>query len=124
MPRYKARPLLPWLSTKSDFKDRRFVQVGNSLLLDKNFQALSAGARWLYICLADESGGEREVKFPHGAARKYGFAASSFDRYIKELREKGFVELTGGVGYGRFKANVYRFSFEWKAKSAPQNGEG
>lgn len=124
MARYKSRELRPWLSAKPDNKDRRFVQVGNSLLLDKRYQALSAGARNLYLCLANESGGQREVKFSHGAARKYGIASSSFDRYIRELRQAGFITLTGGVEHGRFEANVFSFSLDWKTKSAPQSGEG
>ena len=116
--------LRPWLSGRADNREGRFTQIGNTLLLDKRFQALSVGARWLYICLANESGGQREVKFPHGTARKYGIASSSFDRYIKELRETGFITLTGGMGYGRFEANVYRFSLDWKTKVAPHSGEG
>lgn len=116
--------LRPWLSAKPDSREGRFLQVGNSLLLDKRFQELSTGARMLYFCIANESGGQREVKFPHGAARKYGFASTSFERYVKELREKGFLFLTGGMDCGRFEANVYRFSFAWKTEPVPQSGEG
>ena len=41
----------PWLSARLDCKEGRFVQVGNSLLLSKEFQALTAGARFLYLCI-------------------------------------------------------------------------
>ena len=116
--------LRAWLSAKKDNREGRFVQIGNTLLLNKQFQNLSAGARMLYICVANESGGEREVRFSHGAARKYGIPSTSFDRHIKELREKGFITLTGGMDYGRFQANVYRFSLDWKTESAPHFGEG
>lgn len=116
--------MLPWLSAKPDGREGRFTQIGNTLLLDKRFQNLSVGARWLYICIANESGGKRELKFPHRAARKYNIPPTSFDRYIKELREKGFITLAGGMDYGQFQENVYRFSFDWKTESAPHFGEG
>ena len=50
----------PWLSARLDCKEGRFVQVGNSLLLSKEFQALTAGARFLYLCMTMESAGKRE----------------------------------------------------------------
>mgnify|MGYP006939728924 CR=1 FL=1 len=48
--------LLPHLSAKVDNKEKRFIQVGNSLLLSKQFHALSTGGRFLYFCMAMESG--------------------------------------------------------------------
>ena len=41
----KTRPLLPWLSANMDCVDRRFVQIGNSFMLDSRTQNLSAGAK-------------------------------------------------------------------------------
>lgn len=115
--------LLPWLSAKADGKEKRFIMVGNTILLDKRFQDLSAGARQLYLCLCMESGGKREVEFPHGAAKKYGFAKTSFDRYIRELETKGFVEKIESGELYQFSPNAYRFSLAWKLNSAPQFGE-
>lgn len=124
MARKKAGGALrPWLSAKPDGQEGRFTQIGNTLLLDKRFQQLSPGARWLYICLANESGGQREVKFSHGTARKYGVPPTTFDRYTKELKNAGFIALTGGLDYGRFSPNVFRFTLDWKTKPAPHFGE-
>lgn len=117
----------PWLSRKVDCKERRFIQVDNSLVLAKELHEISAGARWLYLCLAMESGENRDFIFTHGAAKKYGVRTSSFDRQVKELKEHGFIELVEDENMSQFAPNKYRFSFAWKglsAKSAPPNGEG
>lgn len=52
----------PWLSARLDCKEGRFIQVGNSLLLSKEFQALTAGARFLYLCMTMESGGRERLR--------------------------------------------------------------
>lgn len=115
--------LLPWLSAKVDGKEGRFLQVGNSLLLDKRYQSLTAGARHLYLCMALEAGGKQEVAFPHGTAKKYGIPSTTFDRNIKELQSNGFLEKIGPGTYWQYAPSVFRFSTDWKAKPAPRNGE-
>lgn len=115
--------LLPWLSARVDGNEKRFIMIGNSLLLDKRFQRLSTGARQLYQCLCMEAGGKREVAFPHGVAKKYGIAATSFDRHIRELQAQGFVEKVEDGNYWQYAPNVYRFSLTWKTDSAPHFGE-
>ena len=97
MARKNKGSLLPWLSAKRDGRDGRFVQVGNSLLLDKRFQKLKPAAQMLYICMSMEAGGKSGVAFPHGAARKYGFSDSTFDRNIRKLIDSGFIEKAGEI---------------------------
>lgn len=125
MPKRKSgSTLLPWLTAKPDGKERRFIQVGNSLVLDARFQALSTGARWLYLALCMEAGGKREVAFPHRAAKKFGIASTSFDRYIVELQRVGFVTRVEDGSFAQFAPAVYRFSLAWRTEPAPQAGEG
>lgn len=114
----------PWLSANRDNREGRFIQVGNSLLLDKeHFQKLSSSAKLLLFYMAMESGGKREFKFTYSAAKKYGLAATTFERAKKELQDAGFIERVYDEEYSQFKAAVYRFSLEWKGiKPAPQNG--
>lgn len=117
----KTPALSPWLSEKADGCDRRFIQVGNSLLLSDTFQALKPGARQLYLCMAMEAGGRRDFLFPQTAARKYGFAPRSFWSYVRELEEHGFI-LCRSMRSVR-KPNEYRFSFVWKGiRSSPAAG--
>ena len=125
MPKRRAgATLLPWITAKPDGKERRFIQVGNGLMLDSRFQALSSGARWLYLALCMEAGGKRAVAFPHRAAKKYGIAPTSFDRQVLELRKAGFVERVEDGDFAQFAPAVYRFSLVWRTESAPQPGEG
>ena len=60
-----------WMSAKADNKEKRFIQVGNSLLLSKEFQKLGVGARCLYMCMAMESAGKRGFEFPLSAAKSH-----------------------------------------------------
>lgn len=53
------------------------MQVGNTLLLSKEFQSLSAGAQMLYLCAYMESGGRRQFTLPARALKKYGTAFQS-----------------------------------------------
>lgn len=125
MPRRRSGATLsPWLSAKADCKEGRFLQLGNSLLLDKRYQALSTGARNLYLCMSMEAGGKAEFTFTHGTARKYGISDSSFDRWAKELRAAGFVLLVMPCNFAQYAPSVYRFIVEWRTKPAPQFGEG
>ena len=101
-----------WMSARSDCKEGRFIQVGNSLLLSPRFQGLSPGARFLYLCMAMESGGKRDFTFPLSSAKKYGIAKNSFSRYIKELRDNGFIVVQSMANLR--KPNEYAFSFTWK----------
>lgn len=104
----------PWLSAKSNCKEGRFIQIGNSLLLSKTFQKLSPGAQMMFLCMAMESGGRRDFKFPHSSILKYGFNKNYGAKYINELIENGFIELVSS-GWTVRQANEYRFAFEWKS---------
>ena len=64
--------IVPALSAKVDNKEKRFIQVGNSLLLSKQFHALSTGSRFLYFCMAMESGGRKNFILPQKDAKSTG----------------------------------------------------
>ena len=118
----KKGALLPWLSAKLDGTEKRFIQVGNSLFFNQAFQQLNAGSQMLYLRMAIESGGKREVTFSRKTAEKYGIPRNSFSRQIKELKEAGFIEDSMEGNLWQFKPSVYRFSFIWKQDPHPQNG--
>ena len=102
----------PWLSAKPDCKEGRFIQLGNTLLLSKVFQALNPSTQMLYISLAMESGGKRDVILSRSNAKKYGIAASTYSRAIKELSETGFIKVD--LKRGRYEANRFEFISDWK----------
>lgn len=115
--------LLPWLSANCDNKEGRFIQLGNSLMLNKRYQKLTPGARLFYQCLCMESGGQKTVKFTRGNAKKYGISKSSYDRHTKELMDNGFLEQVMSEDRLQFAPNVFCFSLSWKLKPAPHFGE-
>lgn len=88
------------------------MQIGNSLLLSDEYQALSAGAQHLYVCMMMESGGRKSFVFPLTAAKKYGIPSSSFRRYVDELHAAKFIDVQSGAN-AQLK-NLYTFSLEWK----------
>ena len=107
----------PWLSARTDCKEGRFIQCGNSLLLSKKFQALTAGAQMMYLCMTMESGGRKDFIFPQTAGKKYGIASASMRRYIKELQENGFVSVQSMANLRL--PNEYSFSTAWKLRDDP-----
>lgn len=123
MPKIKSGAvLLPWLSARPDNKEGRFIQVGNSLLLSKQFQTLTGAAQITLLCMAMESGGKREFQFPHSVAyKKYGISGTTLDRALKILVSKGFITVfqRGSLNF----PSIYGFCMEWKTSSLPRNGE-
>lgn len=118
MGRHKAAQncnILPWVSGKADCKEGRFIQIGNSLLLSKEYQALSPGAGRLYLCMAMESGGHRRFEFPEETIKKYGIAPRSARRYIEELIEHRFI-ICISSGKNTRTNNEYEFFLDWKPR--------
>lgn len=108
--------ILPWLSANHPPSDKRFIQIGNSLLLSKKYQALHDTSRTLYECLAMESGGKRFVKLSRRQAeKKYGIKEATYTRAKKELIEKGFIRIKDNTG--RYETNCFEFIDDWKNKN-------
>ena len=61
-----------------------------------------------------EAGGKREFIFTHSAAKKYGVSPSSYDRFLKELKDGGFVEKIEHEDLAQYAPGKYRFSYRWK----------
>ena len=123
MARHKAAvncDIRPWLSARADNREGRFLQIGNSLLLSDRYQALSAGAKSLYLAMAMESGGRKYFVFPQSAAHKYGMPDTSFWRYVAELEKAGFIERQSNKNTRT--ANDYCFCLRWKCVSLSQTG--
>ena len=76
---------------------------------------LHVGARYLYFCMAMESGGKRDFRLPTAAAGKYGIAPSSFWTYVRELEDKHFIVCRSNKHLRR--PNDYSFSDGWKTIS-------
>ena len=88
--------IVPALSAKVDNKEKRFIQVENSLLLSKQFHALSTGSRFLYFCMAMES---------------------SLRKHINELEAARFIRVYSGKPTR--EPNRYEFCLSWKLPPSP-----
>ena len=118
MSKRRSKPtIVPWLSAKPDHAEKRFIQAGNSLLLSRTFQALGTGSRYLYLCMAMESGGKRTFTFPQSAAKKYGISPASLRRHVDELEAGKFIKVYSGQPTR--EANRYEFCPEWKLAPLP-----
>lgn len=109
--------LVPWMSARPDNVEKRFIQVGNTLLFNKVFQSLGAGSQKLYLCMAMESAGKRRFIFPQAAAKKYKIAPSSLRKHINELEAKGFIKVYSGKATR--EPNLYEFCYDWKLSPRP-----
>lgn len=119
--------IVPALSAKVDNKEKRFIQVGNSLLLSKQFHALSTGSRFLYFRMAMESGGrknfilpQKDAKMAHGVnprSRLIRFSKNSSFHYftVDEMGLRLMKLALDEMALYRFKASMlplYLFSLE------------
>lgn len=109
-----------WLSASTKNREGRYIQVGNSFLFSKNVKELSAGARWLYLTMSMESGGKRTFTYTHHAAKKYGIPSTSYERYLRELKDGGFIEKVENEDLAQYAPGRYMFSFEWKGVQKPK----
>lgn len=110
--------LVPWMSARPDNVEKRFIQVGNTLLFHKSFASLSVGCRYLYFCMSMESAGKRRFIFPQAAAAKYGIKPSSLRRHIDELEAGRFIKVYSGKPTR--EPNLYEFCCDWKLPPPPR----
>ena len=71
-----------------------------------------------------EGGGKSTLSFTHGAAKKYGISPTTYDRTIKELVAKGFLERIENDNLAQLAPNQFRLIIAWRTKPAPKIGEG
>lgn len=83
--------LSEWMSCTPDCKEKRFVQLGTSLLQCEAFHSLPAGARMLYIFMVCTAAGRPRFWFDYTTARDYCVSETSFYRNRDTLVQNGFI---------------------------------
>lgn len=113
--------ILPWLSSRHDCSEGRFIQIGNSLFLShksddgqelNQFVNLTGCTKFVYLCMTLECAGKREFQFSKSQAEKYGIASSTLRRSVDELIAAGMI--TRQSGKNARLPNNYSFCFDWK----------
>ena len=91
--------------------DTKLVQLYHSQLVHKNFIDLSSVAKVVYIYMLDYSNGKNITTFPHRIYKAFT-TKPTFNKSIKELTDKGFIET---IESGRFTRteNKYKFLSKW-----------
>ena len=112
MPRYKKTPFQEWETKNDDGIERRYFRMGISIMASESMRSLSPSAFKIYCYMRIESGGKRSFKFPFSKYRSYT-TRPTFEKALKELVDKGFVDVIQRNGNLR-KANIYSFSSRWK----------
>lgn len=106
-----------WLHNPQNDKSKnpKFIRVYHDLLLNKNFLSLKKSSKLVYFYMLDYSVGNREFEFPYSIYSKIT-ARQTFQESIKELTEKGFIEV---IEYGKNTRtpNKYQFSSKWYSTS-------
>ena len=89
----------------------KLVQIYHSQLTHKNFLDLSSIAKVVYIYMLDYSNGSITTTFPFRIYKSFT-TTPTFQKAIKELSEKGFIEV---IENGRFTRteNKYKFLSKW-----------
>lgn len=103
-----------WQSANDDNLEKYTLALGGSLIKSSPYRQLSPGAKDLYICMITKCFGKPEFIFPLATAKEYGFAATTFRKYVRELIEAGFIVVTSHAK--ERKPNEYRFVETWKRR--------
>lgn len=91
--------------------DTKLVMLYHSQLFHKNFTSMRPNSQLLYIRMLDYSNGKQITTYPHKIYKDL-MTKPTFIECIKELVEKGFIEV---VLNGRFnkRENQYKFITKW-----------
>lgn len=117
MARTKKVPFSPWETRNADGTEKRYIRLGVTQMSSEAMRGLSGNAFKIYCYMRIESGGKKEFTFPHAKYRSY-LSKPTFFRVIKELEDKGFIDVVQHNKNIR-TSNLYAFSEQWKQIKNP-----
>lgn len=105
-------PFPPWESKKPDGIEKRYIRLGDTMMVSDAVLYLPGNAFKVYCFMRLESAGRRQFKFPRNKYIAY-LSTPTFIKAVRELEERGIIDVLERNGNMR-KANVYQFSDRWK----------
>ena len=112
MGRGKKTPLKPWETKTADGIEKRYIRLGDTLLMSSAVKGLSSSAFRVYVYMCVESGGHSHFTFPHSKYKNF-MSKPTFFSALKELVNAGLVDVVSRNKNLR-TANDYAFSNRWK----------
>jgi len=106
-------PFPPWQTKTLAGRERSFIRLGESQLMDEAMLSLTPGAFQTYCYMLLKSCGKKEFYFPKSQYMKL-CGTEAFSRQRKELIRKGFIKISENGNNIVGKSTLYAFSDEWK----------
>lgn len=110
-------PFPPWITRYKNGVEKRYIRLGNSLMLDEAVTSLNHLAYRIYTYMLLESGGQPIFEFPYSKYKKFA-SKDGFQKALDELCAAGLLEVAEKNANLR-KPNKYRFSIRWKDTKKP-----
>lgn len=95
----------------ADKNESKYIRLTKSLLMNKNFLSLHNSSKVLYIYMRLWAYPKKEFNYTIGTGIAI-VSKSTFLSCIKELEEKGFINIIYRNKYSN-RMNVYEFSDRW-----------
>lgn len=90
--------------------EKSYIRVTSSLLRSEKYQSLTFSARFVFQCMALESGGHVEFVFPEATASKhYGISPATLRNAVRELIANNIISYASEKRE-RGKPVPYRFN--------------
>jgi len=100
------------------FMKGRFVQVGHSLFVNKNFIKLSNRAKVVYFYMLDWCAGRERFEFSTTVLEKIGVMSRRWTMVaLKELEEAGFIKKENNACPSGGFTQEWSFCDEWQEEN-------
>ncbi len=109
-------PFPPWQTNTQTGRERFFIRLGESQLMNKAMLSLTPGAFQTYCYMLLSSGGKKEFIYPKSQYLKV-CGTEAFSRQRRELVKKGFIRISENGNNIVGKTTLYAFSDEWRTNA-------
>ena len=106
-------PFPTWQTKTQAGRERFFIRLGESQMMDEAMLSLTPGAFQTYCYMLHAARGRNEFIYPQCKYLKV-CGSEAFERRKKELVKKGFIRISENGNNIVGKSTLYKFSDVWK----------